>query len=627
MAEQNRENLGPAERIIQTLLGQIDHMVHNRPGMTTPAPADPTGVLWQPVTHKVEDDKKIVYRQDKDGKKTALVRIGHLWADNTIRDENRIKLADYQPAGIFPAVAVWLYRQVASVWQLDNEFCARWASYAFKQDNKDLKVLLAAFLLVQSRKGDPVKAGGEVLFFDENYRDVGEAMALHFDPADKQQQLSPKHILRIHKLLTLDEIAEINRELGFGKSARNPYLGRWRYAVQQWLEYREQNPRVLDGLVKKGYRTTVMSLCRKVGYKPESASFFKALRWKQAQSKQGHRDIAIGDAVDAAETLAGLPEANICEWIMQKKPSYKRLVGMVPKEVGLTRAIVAAAIEAGSFSDKDLITATPTLESLGLLKNDQDVRERWEAATKRATDQRAAHIAQNVKSKETREKLAEAADIAVKVAVEEVIKGVHVYVFVDISSSMQGAIEAAKGYIEKFLPAFPAEQLHICVFHTAGRLVELKHHSAAGVSQAFRGIRAGGATDYGMGVLALADYPPKEDEDSLFIFVGDEAAKPFAHRVEASGLRPMAFGLVKVVAPGWAPGTCVTDTAQQLGIPCFQIHEHTFDDAYAVPRTIRDLIAATPVGGPKLYAAPARRVTLVDQILKTDLLQKPAWAA
>ena len=69
----------------------------------------------------------------------------------------------------------------------------------------------------------------------------------------------------------------------------------------------------------------------------------------------------------------------------------------------------------------------------------------------------------------------------------------------------------------------------------------------------------------------------------------------------------------------------VTDTAAQLGIPCFMIDEGIFADPYAIPRTIRNLIAATPVG--KATARVVPRVTLVETILKVDLLVKPAWAA
>ena len=96
----------------------------------------------------------------------------------------------------------------------------------------------------------------------------------------------------------------------------------------------------------------------------------------------------------------------------------------------------------------------------------------------------------------------------------------------------------------------------------------------------------------------------------------------------------MAFGFVKTVsnfgAAGWRAAryesSCVRDTAAALGIPCFMIEENTFDDPYAIPRTIRNLVAATPVGQVTRGQALPKRVTLVEQILKTDLLKKPTWA-
>jgi hypothetical protein len=56
------------------------------------------------------------------------------------------------------------------------------------------------------------------------------------------------------------------------------------------------------------------------------------------------------------------------------------------------------------------------------------------------------------------------------------------------------------------------------------------------------------------------------------------------------------------------------------------IDEKTFDDAYAIPRTIRNLIAATPVNVARVATVAAPRLTLVDQILRTELLKKPVWA-
>jgi hypothetical protein len=69
----------------------------------------------------------------------------------------------------------------------------------------------------------------------------------------------------------------------------------------------------------------------------------------------------------------------------------------------------------------------------------------------------------------------------------------------------------------------------------------------------------------------------------------------------------------------------VTRTAAELGIPCFEVGEQTFDDTYAIPRTIRALVASTPVG--VAARAAATRVSLAEAILKTELLKKPVWAS
>lgn len=613
------ENLGPAERIISSITTYTDHLYHNRPGYVTPDARCNIGVRWAFVSHKVEGEAKerVVYSLTKVGKKTTKTRVGILQDNNQIKEGGRV-VGDYRAAGIFPEVAVWMYRQIAEVWKLDNEFAAKWASYAFGQDHRDLKVVLAAFMLCQSRKGDPVLDGGKIAFHDEDYRDVGEAMLLVHR---KGLSLDAKQLLRVHTLLSVPGVAEINRELGFAKSTRHPFYGRWEKVVTKWLRHREDNPNLLSKLVKSGFSSTIRELCIKVGYKPSTPKFFEILRWKQAQAKDGRRTL-LNVTVAAAESWDGLTEAEICAKIVAERPSYKRLTSLVPSELGITRAILAAAIEAKVLSDKDLIIATPTLEELGLLEV-QEIKARWEQAVKSADDQRAANIATRVKSKAVEEKLQEAADVAVQKAVEEVIKDIRVYVMVDISGSMEGSIEAAKVYISKFLQGFPKEQVHVSIFNQVGREVEIKHASSAGVVNAFKGIRAGGGTAHGAGIKALQHHKPKENEDVLFIFVGDEEDSRFAAAVRASGLNPMAFGFVKVKQNG---SDAVRGTASELGIPCFMIETETFADPYAIPRTIRALVASTPVNV-VAHKVAAPRVTLVETILKTTLLQKPTWAA
>lgn len=620
------EALGPAEVILQSLLTYTDHLYHNRPGMVVEDARTNTGVRWSPVTHRVEDGQKVVYRLDKAGRKTRRTKVGHITTEGPLGMrivENRQLKGYYRPAGIFPEVAEWMYSKIAEVWKMDNEFAARWASYAFGQEHRDLKVVLAAFMLCQSRKGDPEREGEEILFHDEDYRDVGEAMLLL--RADKKD-FSPKMLLRVHDVLTQPGIAEMNRQLGFGLSTKRPFLGRWDKAVDKWLRYREQNPRILQGLVKSGYRTTVMKLAQLIGYKPDSEKFFEILRWKQKQADDGRREIAIGKDVKAAETWDGLNEAEICERIVKERPSYKVITSRVPTEVGTTRAIMAAAIEAGSLSNKDLIIATPTLEELGLLEV-QSVKEKWSAAVKAAEDQRAANIAKNVRSKETKEELEDGADEALKKEVEKAMKDLRVYLFIDVSGSMHQAIQHAKELLGKFVQGFPLDRLHVWVFNTVAREVTIKHASAKGVGAAFRGFRAGGGTSHAAAAKAAAKYPPKPEEDALFLWVGDEEEyRDFAATVRALPFSPTAFGFLKVRQTGYN-SKAITDTAARLGIPCFMIDEKTFDDPYAIPRTINALVASTPVG----QAAPGRpvraRETLVQKIIKTDLLQKPAWAA
>jgi hypothetical protein len=614
-----KENLGPAERIVQTVLAYSDHMVHNRPGMAVKDGSAVVGVTWSPVTHRVEAGKKIVYQLRKVGKKTVPAKVGELLDGGQIRADSERIVGEYRPAGLFPEVATWMYGQVSEVWRLDNEFAARWASYQFAEEHRDLKVVLAAFMLCQARKGEPVLDGGKVAFHDDDFRDVGEAMMLSYTRG--QKDMSPKLLVRIHDVLSLPGVAAYNRELGFGKSGRNPFTGRWEKAVEKWLRYREENPKLLEGLVKAGFRTTVMALAKHVGYKPRSTKFFQALRWKQVQAKDGRRQIAIGQQIEAAETWEGLTEEQICEKIVKEKPSYKRVVGLVPKSVGLTRAIVAASVEAGAFSLKDLVIATPTLEELGLMQV-QDIRERWEKAVKATEDMRAANIASRVKSTAVKEKLEEASDEALKKAAQEVTRNIRTYVLVDISGSMSSAIEAAKSHIARFLQGFPPERVHVAVFNTQGREIRIPHPSAAGVENAFRGIVASGGTDYGAGVRALAGHKPAADEDVLFLFVGDEEQHgTFDTAFAAAGIQPLSFGLVRV---GSSALHAVEDTAAVLGIPCFRVDERTFGDPYAIPRIIRALVASTPVGTREGATTP--RVTLVETILKTELLQKPAWA-
>lgn len=609
------ESLGPAEKVIEALLTYSDHMIHHRPGLVVPDRRSPIGLAWMQAT-RVDDQ---VYIFEKKGKKSLRVLAGKLRAaDNRVRDDTG-DVGEYRQPGMFPEIVAWMYKQVAEVWKLDNELAARWASWSFAQEHRDLKVILAAFMLVQSRAGEPVIEEGEVLFHDDDFREVGEAMCLlrRRDGRD----LNPRLLLRVAEVLELPQVAAINRELGFGRSARRAPMGRFDKAVCQWLRIREQNPKMMAGLVRAGFRDVVMRLARKVGYKPLSGKFFEMLRWKQKQAPDGRRAMALNVEMAQAERWDILGELDICERIVKTKPSWQRIVGLLPSRVGLTRAIMAAAIETGCLSDTDLVILSPTIEELGLLEIPA-IGDRWLKATERAESMRAARIAERMHSKKAVETLKAAADKALQRSVAETVKGLRVYCAVDISGSMNASIEKAKSYLSKFLQGFPMEQLHVCVFNTTAREVRIRHASGRGVEHAFKGFYAGGGTNHGAAFREVFfRHKPKPDEDAVCIFVGDQQQSgTFKDAVRESGINPVAFGLLFVPGdPHGAGNTIVEDTAKALEIPCFRMDEAMFDDVYAIPRTLRRLMSAAPV-----KQQESKRKGLLEYILETDLLAKPA---
>ena len=188
---------GPAEKLLDLVLGGSAHLWHNRPGL------DVNGV-WHPAQ----------------GAKPELVSRG----------------TPVKP-GLFVPTSVKLYRQLLDIYQLNTDLMAHFASYALTQtDWRDLKVATCALMLVQSHSGQPVREDdGSIAFHDDDFRSIGEAMVLHYE-RKSTRMLTPKAVLRVAELLENPEIARLNREAGFGDPAsRKPPLGRWKSVATKWL--------------------------------------------------------------------------------------------------------------------------------------------------------------------------------------------------------------------------------------------------------------------------------------------------------------------------------------------------------------------------------------------------------
>lgn len=571
-----REQMGPAERLLDVVLNASAHLWHNRPGVVVDG-------KWFPAK-------------------------GHRGTGTKVAP------------GLFVPAASDLYGRLLSIFGLNNELMAHFASYALKEtDWRDLKVACTALMLVQPRAGQPIKDDdGSVSFYDDDLRTVGEAMILHYE-RKSPRMLTPKAVLRVAELLENDEIAELNRTAGFADPAsRKAPLGRWAKAATKWLEIREANQPMLEGLVRAGYKETIKNIARKVGYKPKSDHFFAVLGWKQKQSTEGHRTMGLEDLkLEKRERFDGLAEAEICETIVSQGLTYKEVMGRLPSDIGLTPAIMVTLLP--SLSDRDLRQLTPTLEELGLM-SEEPVRKAWEKAIESATDQRGINIAKNVQSKELRERLEASADKAVAKAVEKATEGqdIHVMFLIDRSGSMQGALDKSVEALSRILAGFPVEKLHIASFDTMGMVHKPKAPTRAAVAHMLSGVSAGGGTMHLSAVYTLAAEGVAIPEGAkLIVFVvGDEDGEDgvrLAEMFRNCNYDVSAMALILNVA--YRRGSTVSGCASALGVPFSVVTVEQFDDPYQVPRVLQAVLEAPPP-----EAMGTARTGWVDKVMKTPLL-------
>src|SRR5678815_264601 len=155
--------MGPAERLLDVVLGSSAHLWHNRPGVNA-------GGTWQPAKSKAARGTPV-------------------------------------KPGLFVPAAVALYSRLLEIHKLNADLMAHLASYALVEtDWRDLKVACAALMLVQARAGVPVHDDdGSVAFYDDDHRRIGEAMVLWYQKKSARM-LTPKAVLRIAELLELSLI-------------------------------------------------------------------------------------------------------------------------------------------------------------------------------------------------------------------------------------------------------------------------------------------------------------------------------------------------------------------------------------------------------------------------------------
>lgn len=586
--------LSAADRIIRSLIADTQHTYHGRPGVDV-------GGVWKPI--KIKNGEVFDISQKK-----RHVSLGKLSDDGKHVVQGARRVASIVEPGVHEATAERVYTQIYEVYKLDQLFAAKWASWAFAQEHRDLKIALAAFMLVQERSGQTIELAGEKVR-DDDFRAVGEAMILTLA---KDRDFNPRMLLQVHALLMTPKVREINRRAGFSTK------GRWDAAIHRWLDYRTDNPRMLAGLVRAGFRRSIMRLASLSRYKGSEA-FYKALRWKQSPDAVGMRKVAVGVAWDKLASWHDLTERQVCERIQTDRPSWRQLTGALKSEQ-LTRAVMVAAVQAGGVSPKELVILTPTLEELGVL-DVPVVKTAWEAALKASEDMRAANIATRVTRSDVQAKLEAAASAAARTVTEKALNDLHVVMVLDISPSMQNAIEVAKQTLRRILTALPLNKVTVVAFNTTARIVELRGPSAAEIELSFRGLSVNGGTTHASIFGALCGVP-RPSGDVVMMLIGDEEehfSREHWERAMARWSVPvvcMPVVRVKGVPSYWR------SAAQVTGVPYFELTQAAIEDAYALPRTLARLMESAPMSS----FTTTVRADLAQQIAATKLLPLPVWA-
>lgn len=157
------------------------------------------------------------------------------------RSEHRLK------PGLFAPAAKTLYQRLVDIYSLNADLMAHFGSYVLKETEwRDLKVACAALLLVQPLAGQAVRnAHGDIEFYEDDYRAIGEAMLLYYEKGSTRM-MNPKGVLRVAQLLETPEIAEINRRFG-NPASKKAAMGRWKIAARRWLRFREENSLFASG--------------------------------------------------------------------------------------------------------------------------------------------------------------------------------------------------------------------------------------------------------------------------------------------------------------------------------------------------------------------------------------------
>ena len=461
----------------------------------------------------------------------------------------------------------------------DPIFLAHFTSYAVKKlDAKDLKVVATFASSLSDADGTPFSPGSA--YTKPNLRVVAAAAL---------QELDPKLALRVL------ELAASKRAFG-AKPVATHFSKHIRTAAHKYLRFREANPKSLEGLRKAGLRSTVKGIYH-LSHLAPSKEACQTFAWKQ---KAGYPGANV--ELQKALSFEGLNDMGIALKIQKEKISPLVALGALPK---MSPTIAAAILE--QCSGDQAIVLTDLFEKEGILKH-PDVMTLYQekiATAKTALD-RVERIQAQI-TEQTKQVLREAKSEKRKDDVGEFGK---MFLHLDVSGSMEGALELAKdrGAILAECVKNPQENFHWGTFAVGGtRLPTPKTFEKDAFKAALYGIRCGGGTD----VVANWETARKLGCD-VDVYVTDEGHNGRNIKAVIENGRKAGFADPKsiIVIPIGGSGFLKKEF-EAMGLPVTYIDPKQLTESALVSQAVK-----TSVKG---------AVALIEEIMNFPLLSLPKW--
>lgn len=535
-------------------------------------------------------------QQRLDAVNAILQGCTHLWSKNRLQDgstyvtvsDKGVRQEHRSEDKLTPMLKVFM--ELA-----DNDpiFLAHFTSYAIRKlDSADLKVLAVFANSLSSADGTPFSPGSK--YKKPNLRMVSQA-------ALQDSFFDAKRAMRLY------QITALKRELGahhkFGTHLTNGLTT----AFRKYLRYRENNPKALEGIRKVGLKDTYKHLYRllRMGPTDEAAAI---LNWNQKGKKIqridmfGFKDLSD---IEVAEKIRKdkLPVLGVLGALMQRGPKAK-----------ISPVIAVAIME--QVTGNQAVILRELFDEQGLLKN-PEVMALYESKVKTAKTalDRVERI--NTEIGEEVTKVLKAAKSAKRKETVGVVP--KLFLHIDISPSMQQAIELAKDYGATFAEAIPNPEENFfwgAFNHTGMSLPRPESFEKDAFHSVLFGLRCSGSTNvmacYGMAreVGAVVD-----------VLITDEGhMAPGQHimdeidRYEKAGKgKPKSVIVVHVDTPGSPAAGTLRPFFESRGIEFVLLKPEALKESALVAQTIRASIQG--------------QQAILDEILATPLLTLPKWWA